>query len=185
MVSPARLPVMFDLAPLGDSLLRGIVLALLALIWTLLLTRVVGLRTFSKMTAFDFVVTLAVASLLATAAAASSWAGFVQPMTAIGTLIGAQITLALARRRSDRVRRMLENDPMLLMRDGRFIDAALRRTRVTRHDIISKLRQANVASLDQVRAVVLEATGDIAILHGETPSAALMDTVDTVAERAR
>lgn len=42
----------------------------------------------------------------------------------------------------------------------------LRRARVPETDLIAKLREANVLNLDQVRAVVLETTGDISVLHG-------------------
>lgn len=42
---------------------RGLVLTALALLWTILLVRVVGLRAFSKMTASDFLATIAAGSL--------------------------------------------------------------------------------------------------------------------------
>jgi uncharacterized membrane protein YcaP (DUF421 family) len=36
---------------------------------------------------------------------------------------------------------------------------------VTEDDLRSKLRQANVLKRDQIRAVVFEATGNIAVMH--------------------
>ena len=48
-----------------DALLRGALLGPLALLWVLCLSRIVGLRSFTKMTAFDFVATVATGSLLA------------------------------------------------------------------------------------------------------------------------
>ena len=50
---------MFADDPTLNSLLAGAVLAALALVWVVLLVRVVGLRSFSKMTSFDFVMTIA------------------------------------------------------------------------------------------------------------------------------
>lgn len=168
---------MFALSPLSDAVLRGAALTVVGLLWILLLVRIVGLRSFSKMTAFDFVITLATASLLATAATVTSWTAFVQAMVAILALLATQVTLALLRR-WNAARRVMENTPVLLMHEGAFIDAALRATRVSRSDVMAKLRAANVHDLAQVRAVVLETTGDISVLHGGPVSAALLDDVE-------
>lgn len=53
--------------PTFDAVLRGAVLAIAALLWVALPVRVVGLRSFSKMTSFDFVMTVAKGSLVASA----------------------------------------------------------------------------------------------------------------------
>ena len=50
------------------------------------------------------------------------------------------------------------------MYDGKVIDKALNVSRVAESDLF-KLREANVLELNQVRAVVLETTGDISVLH--------------------
>lgn len=46
-----------------------------------------------------------------------------------------------------------------------MINEHLKATKVTPDDIRAKLREANVTDLNQVRAVVLETTGDISVLH--------------------
>lgn len=158
---------MFDLSPFPDAALRGLILTVVGLLWVVAIVRVVGLRAFSKMTAFDFIVTLATGSLLATAASSSSWTSYLQAVTAIVVLLGAQFVLAWTRKRSDAVEHGLENEPLLLMRDGEFIDEAMRLSRVSRSDVIAKLREANALRMSQVRAVVLETTGDISVLHGD------------------
>lgn len=149
--------------PTYDALIRPLIFAPLALLWIVLLVRVAGTRTLSKMTAFDFVVTLAAASLLATAASASNWTSFVQAMASMAVLIAAQAVLAGVRRfRSARL--FLENEPLLLMRDGSYIDSAMKTARITRADLHGKLRQAGLTSPDAVAYMVLETTGDISIL---------------------
>ena len=157
---------MFDLPTELEVLVRGIVLAAGALLWVLLLVRVVGLRSFSKMTAFDFVATVATGSLLATAATASQWTEFAQVGIAVFAVMGVQAALAILRKASGRARDLLGNTPILLMRDGVFLEDALNKSRVAREDVLGKLRAANVLDINQVRAVVLENTGDISVLHG-------------------
>jgi len=159
---------MFLLDPLSDALLRGVLLTAMALVWVLVLARVVGLRSFSKMTAFDFVATVATGSLLANAAGSTEWTGFAQRMAALLALFAVQFALATLRQRSEGFRELIDNRPRLLMRDGVVDPQALRESRVARADVIAKMREANALRPDEVRAVVLEATGDISVLHGET-----------------
>jgi uncharacterized membrane protein YcaP (DUF421 family) len=162
---------------ISDGVLRGIVLAIAGLLWVVLVVRLVGLRAFSKMTAFDFVVTLATGSLLATAASASRWSAFVEALVAIGTLLAGQVALAVVRRRSATVDRILENKPLLLMEKGQFSEAALRKSRVSRRDVVAKLREANALTLAEVHAVVLETTGDISVLYGAQIDPLLLEGV--------
>lgn len=164
----------FGLPAIADSLLAGLLLSGLALAVIIALVRAIGLRSFSKMTAFDFVITLATGSLLATASGASSWSGFLQALVAIAALMGVQVALAFGRRRSHLVIGLVDNQPLLLMRDGVFIDDAMAESRVSPGDVYAKLRGANIQSMSEVRAVILETTGDISVLHGETVAPELL-----------
>ncbi len=59
----------------------------------------------------------------------------------------------------------MDNSPLLLMDGSTVIEDNLRKARVTRGDLRSKLREANITRLSQVKAVVFETTGDISVLH--------------------
>ena len=157
----------FDHVPL-DILARALLLSAIALTWVVFVVRVIGLRTFSKMTAFDFVATVATGSLLAGACQATTWPEFAQPTLAISALLGAQFVIARIRQASDQFEKVVQNEPVILMREGEIFDAALSETRVARADLIAKLREANSLRFLDVRAVVLETTGDISVLHGDT-----------------
>jgi uncharacterized membrane protein YcaP (DUF421 family) len=178
--SKARIAAMIfeDTAP--DVLARGILLSFLGLVWVIAVVRVIGLRTFSKMTAFDFVATVATGSLLAGATQARDWPGFFQPTLAIAALLGAQFVFARIRRSSSVAEELLQNDPVLLMENGVIDEEALRVTRVARSDLIAKLREANVLRLSDVRAVVLETTGDISVLHGDDLDPSLLQGVQRI-----
>ncbi len=150
-----------------DTILRALALSSVAVCWVIVVVRAVGLRALSKMTAFDFVITVATGSLLAGASQATDWPAFVQATLAIATLLGIQYVVARLRKSSAAFKAMVQNSPVLLMRDGEMISAALEHTRVTEEDLVAKLREANVLDFSEVRAVVLETTGDISVLHGE------------------
>lgn len=168
---------------LYDALIRGGLLTAAAMGWVLLLSRLVGLRSFSKMTAFDFIATVATGSLLATAATSTDWPGFVQPMVALLSLFIVQFTLAWSRQRSEAFRVAVDNRPHILMRDGVVDEDALRETRVARADVMAKLRLANAARIEEVRAVVLETTGDISVIQAERVDDALLEGLDSGAGR--
>jgi uncharacterized membrane protein YcaP (DUF421 family) len=157
---------MFVTAEPLDLIVRGLALSSLAVVWVIFVVRVVGLRAFSKMTAFDFVVTVATGSLLAGASQATDWPEFWQASLAIAGLLGVQYIAARLRTSSRWFEAFVQNEPVLLMRDGQFLHKAMKETRVAKSDVLAKLREANVLDIDEVRAVVLETTGDISVVHG-------------------
>lgn len=128
-------------------------------------TRIVGLRSFSKMSAFDFAATVAIGSTMSAVGMANS--SLAVGVAVLATLYGLQFMIALARRHAKGFEHLVDNRPVLLVAEGRILEDNMRATRITRADLLAKLREANVLELGQVRAVVLETTGDINVLHGE------------------
>jgi|TARA_R100000501_G_scaffold4652_1_gene9931 uncharacterized membrane protein YcaP (DUF421 family) len=155
--------------PTLDLVVRAFLLTVMGMVWVVILVRINGLRSFSKMTNFDFVMTIATGSLLAGAAQSTTWSAFAQTMIAMAALFIVQFTSARLRKKSDTLEDVMQNHPILLMRDGKIIHSALKESRVAESDLIAKLREANALKMDDVRAVILETTGDISVLHGEGP----------------
>lgn len=158
---------MFFDAVIMDAIAKGALLGAAGLGWIILLVRVVGLRSFSKMTNFDFVMTVAMGSLLAGASQSVKWPGFVQTLTAMACLFGIQYLVSKMRQKSNHFDNAVQNTPVFLMKDGIILQDALRKTRVAEEDLIAKLREANALDFSSVRAAVLETTGDVSILHGD------------------
>ena len=168
---------MFTDSHIPDALLRILILGPVSLIWIACVVRMIGLRSFSKMTAFDFITTVATGSLLANSASAGTWTDFFISNAAVLALLGTQATIAAMRVRSVKWLGVIENEPILLMRDGKMLHETMKKTRVAEPDLRAKLREANVLELSQVRAVVLETTGDISVLHGDRLEEELLDSV--------
>jgi uncharacterized membrane protein YcaP (DUF421 family) len=116
-------------------------------------------------------------SLLAGASQSQQWTGFLQTLTAMASLFAVQYFVSRLRRRSQRLDALVQNTPVLLMKDGVILQKALRATRVAEEDLIAKLREANALELSSVRAVVLETTGNISVLHGDHVDEALFKGV--------
>ncbi|MEL7684919.1 YetF domain-containing protein [Citromicrobium bathyomarinum] len=163
-----------------DLIARGTILTAIGIVYVIALTRIVGLRSFSKMTNFDFVITVASGTVLAGMGRATDWQGFAQAAVVMFALFAVQLLIAKIRKKSETFEETIQNDPVLLMIDGRFCTEAMSKTRVSRSDIIAKLRESNTMSFDDVRAVVLETTGDISVLHGDNLDPAILEGVDDV-----
>ncbi|MDO1512222.1 DUF421 domain-containing protein [Maribacter confluentis] len=129
----------------------------------IILTRISGKRSFSKMSSFDFAMTVAVGSIVATTILSSS-VKLIEGIVGLIAIYGLQISIALARRKKS-IQELVDNSPLLLMDGEKIIDANLLKARVTEGDLRSKLREANVTDLQQIKAVVFETTGDISVLH--------------------
>lgn len=127
-------------------------------------TRIFGLKSFSKMTGFDFLNTLAIGNLLGMSAATSSPSLFVGAIL-IGLLYLLNYLITASQYKSKKARQLLDNSPILLMENGEIIEENLEQTKVTHNELRGKLREANVIELSEVRAVVLETTGDVSVLH--------------------
>lgn len=168
---------MFFENTLLDLVARGFALGAMGIFWVVVLIRLNGLRSLSKMTNFDFVMTIALGSLLATAAGADSWQVFGQSLVAQAALFFVQWGTAKLRRSSDAIETAMQNAPIFLMRDGEFCEDALDETRVAKSDVIAKLREANALELAKVKAVILETTGDVSVLHGDNLDERLIENV--------
>ena len=141
----------------------------------IVIVRVAGLRSFAKMSAHDFAVTVATGSIVASVVVDPStpwWMGAL----ALVAVFGVQAAIGLLRSRVTRAQRWTDNEPLVLMHDGVVRDGALRQARLTRDDLRQKLRQAGLARMDAARLVVLETTGDVSILT-EMPEGDLITEV--------
>ena len=129
----------------------------------ILLTRIFGKRSFSKMSSADFAMTIAIGSIIATTIMSHS-ISLLEGAIGLSSVYVLQVGTAFLRRFSW-FQKSVDNDPLLLMRGDEILHENLKKSFVTIADLRSKLREANVTQLDQVKAVIFEATGDISVLH--------------------
>jgi len=151
----------FDL----ESLIAIVLTAIGIYIAIIIYTRIAGKRSFSKMSSFDFAMTVALGSMVATTVLSKSvslWDGVI----GLGIIYLLQLSLAILRRFKV-IRSAVDNAPLLLMNGTDILYDNLKKARVTEEDLRSKLREANVIRLKEVRAVIFEATGDISVMHTE------------------
>ena len=154
-------PWFFDSVP---SLLWVGLSCLVIYLVMIVTTRIVGLRSFTKLSSFDFLITLAMGALLASTVVSREIA-LAEGMVAIATLFILQIVVAMMRTRWGWVRKWVDNPPTLLMKDGQVLHDNLRAVRITEGELLAKLRFNNVYNYEQVKAAVLESSGEVSIIH--------------------
>ncbi len=155
------------------SLIAIILTAAGIYIATIIFTRLAGKRSFSKMSSFDFAMTVAIGSIIATTVLSKS-VSLAQGVVGLAAVYALQISVAMLRRYKI-VQKLVDNKPLLLMDGEEILHKNLRKARVTEADLRSKLREANVLELSQIRAVIFECTGDIAVLHSKDNEVSVED----------
>ena len=147
------------------------------------MVRIAGLRTFAKMTSFDFATTIAIGSILATVSI-NLKASIGNGIVALAAIVAFQVVFAVMQRWFNWFKKAATNEPVLLMKDGEILHENLRNSNLHRSELIAKLREANVLDFNQVKAVVFESTGDVSVLHSNPDSDEelhpdLLDFLDT------
>lgn len=143
--------------------LRTLVLGTLAYVSLVVLLRLSGKRTLSKMNAFDFIVTIAFGSTLASILTSRN-VSLAQGVAALGLLILMQLICTFLAARYPRFQKLIKAQPTLVFYNGQFLKQAMRRERVTEEEVLAAMRETGLAGPDEVDAVVIETEGSLSIL---------------------
>ncbi len=147
----------------ATGLLRVLVIGPLAYGWLVLVLRVTGKRTLAQLNAFDFIVTVALGSTLATVILSSDVAG-AEGALALALLALLQLVVAWISVRSTWFRRTVTAQASLLVLDGVVLPDALRRARISEESLQQSVRSAGVGGMELVGAVVVETNGKLSVI---------------------
>jgi uncharacterized membrane protein YcaP (DUF421 family) len=128
----------------------------------ILLLKVSGKRTLSRMNTFDLIVVVALGSILARTIL--SGGALFQGLFALSILAGLQYGLEWLSAKDPRVRRIVTSEPSLLFHKGRFLRKAMQENRISDEDILAAIRQTGTDDVSKIDAVVLESNGDVSVI---------------------
>ena len=143
-----------------DGIIRILLIAPAAYVALVVILRVSGKRTLSKLNAFDFIVTIAIGSTLATIITTKSLA-LLEGLAALVVLVVLQFLVTATSVRWPWINDAVKAEPTLLLKDGSALQGAMRRQRITLDEIEAAVRQAGGGSLTAARAVFLETDGTL------------------------
>ena len=140
-----------------------VVRAVLAFVFVLILTRVMGRRELSSMQPFDLILLIVLGDLIQQGVTQSDYS-FTGLLLAGGSFALLTVAVSYLVFRVKPLRRVFEAEPLVLVEDGRVIDRNLRRERMTPEEVAAEARLQQIPSLRDVRWAVLESNGKISFI---------------------
>jgi len=122
-----------------------------------------GKRTISKMNPGDFVITVALGSMVA-ALILFRDIPVANGFAAMCAMVAVQFVVEWATARSTRLRNVIDGTPTLLVHNGKMLTRNMRRENIDEQDILDVLRRHAVGSVADARAVVLEIDGSFSVI---------------------
>jgi uncharacterized membrane protein YcaP (DUF421 family) len=143
-----------------DLVIRGMAVYL----FLLLIFRVSGKRSLRNATTFDFVLLLIVAETTQQALVGDD-ASVTGAFLLIVVLVGTDILLSLVKRWSPRLDRLIEGQPLVILRNGVPLRRRMHVERVDEEDILTAARERHgLEGLDEIKCATLERNGAISIV---------------------
>jgi uncharacterized membrane protein YcaP (DUF421 family) len=152
---------------LGEIVVRGTVIFL----GLVVLMRVIPKRQIGHSSVNDMLFVVVVGGL-AVEGAGKQIKSTTDTLGLMATVLGWSFLLDWLIYRFPLVRRLLEEAPTCLVRDGRVQQANLRREMITEEELLSHLRREQVGDPGQVREATLESDGQVSVIpldqgHGQ------------------
>lgn len=129
----------------------------------LLLLRITGPRTTAAMTPLDLIMAVTIGSAFGRTITAPD-VPLVQMLLTLVMLVLLHWVLAWVRRRSPKVRHMVDSQPVLVYYRGQFERRAMRAHQLVEDDVHTAARQAGLGAMDTVEAVILQQDGTLGVI---------------------
>lgn len=159
-----------------DKVARVVILSIAAYVGLVVLLRVSGKRTLTKLNVYDFVFVVALGSVLA-ATILTPGLTLSEGLAATGVLITMQVGLSFLSVSSSVVDSYVNGEPSLVFHKGAFLWDAMKRERVSPEEITAAARRQGVFDLDGIDSIVLETDGSFSVVvkNGDTKNSSLFD----------
>lgn len=129
----------------------------------IVLLRIAGKRSLSKMNMFDFTITVALGAVFASTVISRD-ISIADGLIAISMLLTAQFLISRLSLAQTTFEDLIKAKPTLLFHEGKFFHEDMEAVRVTKAEIFASIRQAGIACTDKVHAVVLETNGVLSVM---------------------
>lgn len=142
----------------------------------LVLFRIVGKRSLSQITTFDFILLLIISEAIQNGMVGSGYS-VTSAFVLVLTLMLIDFGLGLVKRRFPRIELWLDGAPLVLVEHGRPLRERLDRSGVDLDDVLTAARRSHgLERLEQIKYAVLERNGDLSIIPWEQETREDRDT---------
>jgi uncharacterized membrane protein YcaP (DUF421 family) len=138
--------------------------------FVLLLTRAMGKKELSELTAFELILLITFGDLVQQGVTQEDQS-LTGAILAVGTLGLLIVALSYASYRWRPMRRLIRGVAVVVVRDGRPMDEAMRIERLSIDDVIEGAREQGIDDLGKVKLAVLEPDGKFSFIQRDGQSA--------------
>ena len=139
-------------------------------IFIILGLRALGKREFGQLSPLELVTLLLIPEIVAQGLVREDFS-LTNAIVGISTLFGLVFITSLVMQHSRKAEELITGKPTLLAYDGKFIAENMNKERITPDEIYTELHKVGLSMLSQVRWVILESDGKLAVIpkEGEEP----------------
>jgi uncharacterized membrane protein YcaP (DUF421 family) len=151
------------LPDIGSDLPEIVLRTAVVYLFLVVVLRITGKREVGQMSILELIVILIISDAVQNSMVGENstlWGGLV----AVLTLLAMDLGLKALTGRSKRLRKAVEGEPRLLVRDGQLLDRALREEGVEADQVRAAIRGQGLARVEDVRLAVLETDGSISVI---------------------
>ena len=125
--------------------------------------RVIGRRELSSLSAIDLVLLIVLGDAIQQGLTQDDYS-VTGAVIAVSTIAVVQVGSSYLSFRSNRARKVIEGEPIVVIRDGKLIERNLKRERLTEDEVAEEMRVQQIASFGEVQWAILETNGQISFV---------------------
>lgn len=135
-------------------------------------TRLLGKRTTSQLNNFDWIVTVAMGSMVSSVILLKN-VPVMDGALAILILMFLQFVFTRLMVRFSFWKKLVRSTPRLLVFQGKFIDESMKKERILEAEVYAAIRQSGVQNIREVYAVVLETNASLSVIGKDVKNSVL------------
>jgi uncharacterized membrane protein YcaP (DUF421 family) len=144
--------------------MESVIRAAIVYVVLMLLFRIAGKRSLAEVTSFDLVLLLIISEATQQAMIDND-NSMTNALLLVSTLIGMNILLSIVTKRWKFVDKLVEDVPLVILKNGEPLRERMRKERIDEDDILEAARASEgLERLDQIKFAILERTGHITIV---------------------
>ncbi len=145
------------------SFVQWILRASTMFVWLFAITKLMGQREIARLTLFDFIISITIGGLVSGPLFISK-AGLKGPLINIAFLGFLHICLAYISLYHSKFRRIVQDEPIILIENGKILDRMMAKTRFNLDELLTELRLKNVSDITDVEFAILESSGQLSVI---------------------
>ena len=146
-----------------NSIIRIVISAPIIYLLVIGYIQLIGKRTTSQLNSFDWIVTVAMGSMVASVVIMKN-VPVIDGAIAIFTLMGLQYVITKLMVHFKLWRKIIRSTPELLVFEGKFLEENMIRERMVKSEIYAAIREKNINGISEVYAIVLETDATFSVI---------------------